>query len=120
MWHSLVVVGLEDFPAGGAHKAWRRSLSVSGHLAHPGARDEVEVRLVAAGATEELHLLIHSIICCDLEGKHLDSLEHSLVVDEELLAVPDIVKVLASLLWVLDASRVTACDEVGDTAVNTG
>ena len=117
---SLVVVSLEDFPAGGAHETWGRSLTVSSHLAHLGSGDEVEVLLNAAGATEELHLLVNSIICGDLEGKHLNTIKHSLAVDEELLTVPDVVKISAFLNWVLDTGGVTTGDEVGNSAVDTG
>ena len=117
---SLVVVGLKDFPAGGAHETWRRRLSISGHLAHLGARNKVEVLLDAARTAKELHLLINSIISSNLEWKHLDTVEHGLAVDEELLAVPDVVKIDTILLGVLHASWVTTGDEVRDAAVDAG
>lgn len=64
--------------------------------------------------------MIDSIISGDLERKHLDAIEHGLAVDEELLAVPDIVQIDTLLLWVFDTSWVTTSDEVGDAAVDTG
>ena len=117
---SLVIVGLEDFPAGGAHETWRRCLSISCHLAHLGARNEVKVLLDTARTAKELHLLINSIISSNLEWKHLDTVEHGLAVDEELLAVPDVVKIDTILLGVLHASWVTTGNEVCDAAVDAG
>ena len=59
------------------------------------------------------------VVSGDLERKDLNTGQHALVVDKKLLAMPDIVKIVASL-GVLHASRVSAGDEVGDTAVDTG
>ena len=39
--------------------------------------------------------------------------------DEEFLAVPDVIKIAAGL-GMLDTCGVTSCDEVSDTAVDTG
>ena len=114
-----MVVGSENSPTGRAHEAWGRGDTILGHLAHAGAGDKIEVLLDAAGATEELHLLVDFIVCGDLEGEDLDTVEHALAVDEELLTVPDVVKIFI-LLGVLDTSGVAASDEVGDTAADAG
>lgn len=115
----LVVLD-EDFPSLLAHEAWWWGLSVLGHLSHSGSRDELEVFLDTAWASEELHSLRFFIISSDLEWADLDTVEESLVVDEELLSVPHIVAVLASLDWVLDSGWVTSSDEVGDSSVDSG
>ena len=113
-------VGSKDLPACGAHEAGRGSLAIFGHLAHAGARDELEVLLDAAGTTEEFHLLVDLVVGGDLEGEDLDTLEHALVVDEEFLTVPDVVKWFAGLIGVTNSSGVSTGDEVCDTAVNAG
>ena len=115
-----LVVGLKDLPASGAHEAGRRVLTILGHLAHAGAGDELKVFLDAAGTTEELHRLADFVVCGNLEGQDLDTLKHRLAVDEEFLAVPDVVKRFTFDRGVTDTSGVSSGDEVGDATVNTG
>jgi len=115
-----LVVGLEDLPAGGAHEAGRGVLAILGHLAHAGAGDELEVLLVAAGTSEEFHRSVDFVVSGDLEGQDLDTLKHRLAVDEELLAVPDVVKRLSLDLGVTNTSGVSSGNEVGDATVNAG
>ena len=115
-----LIVGLEDFPSSWRHEAGGRNLVISSHLSHAGSTNELEFSLVGGLWVEELHSLGRSVVGSDLEGKDLDALEHGFAVDEELLTVPHIVAIDTVLLWVLNTSGVTASDEVGDTAVNTG
>ena len=109
----------EDFPSLGAHETWRWGLSSLGHSTHAGSRDELEVFLDAAWASEELHGGSFSIICSDLEWADIDTVEHSLAVHKELLSVPDIVAILSSV-WVLHSSWVSSSDEVSDSSIDTG
>ena len=64
--------------------------------------------------------MVDFIICSDLEGKHLDAVEHRFAVDKELLTVPDVVKGDTFLNGVTNTSGVAASDEVGDSAVDAG
>ena len=54
------------------------------------------------------------------EWEHFNSIEERLLVDEQLLSVPDIVKINSSAFWVLNTCWVTASNKVGNSAVNTG
>ena len=86
-----MVVLSQHFPAALGHEAWGEGFVVLGHGAHAGAGDEVKVLLDAAGTTEEFHFLVDLVVGSNLEGKHIDTVEHSLLVNEELLAVPGVV-----------------------------
>jgi hypothetical protein len=60
------------------------------------------------------------MIGSNLKGKNIDATEHIFHVHKQFLSVPYIVAVLVFLNGVLNSSRVTTSDEVGDTASNTG
>lgn len=115
-----LVVGGKNFPATLGHEAWGKGFVVLGHSSHAGTRDKVEVLLDAAGTTEEFHLLVDLVVGGDLEGKHIDTVEHSLLVNEELLTVPGIVQVLVGDLGVLNTGGVSTSDEVSQTAADSG
>lgn len=102
------------------HEAWGWVLTSGGHSTHAGAGDEFEIFLVAAGATEEFHGCGLLVVGSDLEGKDINTVEHSLLVDEELLTVPDVVAVFVLDFGMLDTSGVTSSNKVGDASVNTG
>jgi len=64
-------------------------------------------------------LLGRTVVGSNLEGKHINTVEHALHVNEQLLAVPVIVTV-SVLDGVLNTSGVTAGNEVGEASANTG
>lgn len=88
-------------------------------MSHSAARNEIKVRTIGDSGLEEGHLLLHLVVGSDPEGNDLCAVEHLLHVDEEFLAMPDIVGIFAGV-GVLATGRVTACNEVGDAAVHTG
>lgn len=59
------------------------------------------------------------MVGCNTEWQNFNTAEQGLLVDKELLSVPDIVEVFARLFGVLDTGWVTARDEVGNATVDT-
>ena len=114
-----LVVFCKHNPALFAHKTGWKGFSVLCHSAHAGSGDEVEILVLAAGS-EELHALVNFVVSSDSEGQDLDTVEESLLVDEELLSVPDVVEIFRAVFWVLDSGGVTTSDEVGDATPNAG
>jgi len=79
----------------------------------------LEVLCVWCLWVEELHLLAGTIVGSNLEWKNINTVEHTLLVNQKLLTVPWVVEILV-LLWVLNTCWVTAGDEVGETTSDTG
>ena len=66
-----------------------------------------------------MHCLLISVVGGNLERKYLNTVKLRLEVDEDLLAMPDIVEVTVGL-GVLHTCGVTSGNEVSDSAVDTG
>jgi len=116
--HGFVVFS-EDFPTHRAHEAAGGLLVILSHLAHPRARDEIEALGVSGLRVEELHFSLISVVSGNLERKYLNTVQLRLHVDEDLLAMPDIVEVTTGL-GVLHTGGVASGNEMSDSAVNTG
>jgi hypothetical protein len=115
-----LVVGLKDFPSGGAHESLGLFITGGTELSHFRSRDKFEVFGVRGFRVEEFHFVGHGVEGSNLEGRDLDSTEHGLGVDEELLSVPSVVQVSSLFSGVTNTSGVSSSDEVSDTAVDSG
>ena len=114
-----LVVFCKYMPTLLAHKTRRKGFTVLCHSAHARSGDKIEIFVLATGS-EELHALVNFVVSSDSEGQDLDTVKESLLVDEELLSVPDVVKILRAVFWVLDSRGVTTSNEVGDATPNAG
>jgi len=115
----VLVVGSEYLPSLLAHEAGGRVDTILSHLSHAGSRNEFEVFGVSSLGVEELHGLVLCVVGGDSEWNDVNTVEHSLVVNKELLSVPGVVEV-DWLLGVLYTSGVSSSDEVGNSTVNSG
>jgi len=114
-----LVVFCKYMPTLLAHKTRRKGFTVLCHSAHARSGDKIEIFVLATGS-EELHALINFVVSSDSEGQDLNTVKESLLVDKELLSVPNIIEIFRAIFWVFDSSGVTTCDEVGDAASNAG
>lgn len=115
-----LVVGGQHLPTFLGHEAWWHRFTGLGSSSHSGSRNKIEVASVwSLGTWEELHLLRLLVVSGHLEWKDLHTVQHWLLVLQQLLAVPDVIQVTASL-WVLNTSWISASDEVGQAATDSG